>query len=92
MKNITVTVDDELYRLSRIRAAEAGTTVTGIVRACLVELSQAEGVEGETQIDHYNRLLQVTDGLIARMRASGRVFRVADNLPREELYNRDALR
>lgn len=32
MKNITVTVDDELYRRARVRAAENGTSVSAVVR------------------------------------------------------------
>ena len=35
MKNITLSVDDETYRLARIRAAEAGTSVSALVRAYL---------------------------------------------------------
>ena len=35
MKNITVTVDDELYRKARVRAAEEGTTVSSVVRHLL---------------------------------------------------------
>ena len=37
MKYITVSVDDEIYRLSRVKAAEAGTSVAGLVRSYLVE-------------------------------------------------------
>ncbi|MGH8565012.1 MAG: hypothetical protein ACREXW_13370 [Gammaproteobacteria bacterium] len=33
MKNITVSVDDETYRRSRIKAAEAGTSVSALVRS-----------------------------------------------------------
>ncbi len=32
MKNITLSIDDETYRLSRIKAAEAGTSVSALVR------------------------------------------------------------
>jgi plasmid stability protein len=32
VKNITVTVDDDLYRRARIRAAEEATTVSSVVR------------------------------------------------------------
>jgi len=36
MKNITVSVDEETYRLSRIKAAEEDTSVSALVRAYLV--------------------------------------------------------
>ena len=42
MKNITVSVDEELYRLSRVKAAEAGTSVAALVRSYLVELVQGQ--------------------------------------------------
>lgn len=42
MKNITVSIDDDLYERSRVIAAEKKTTVTGIVRDYLRELSGEE--------------------------------------------------
>ena len=54
MKTITVPVDEETYRLSRIKAAEAGTSVSALVRAYLVELVQ--GRIAETQFDRLRRL------------------------------------
>ncbi len=35
MKNITLKVDDETYRKARIRAAQAGTSVSAMVREFL---------------------------------------------------------
>jgi plasmid stability protein len=35
MKNITVTVPDEIYRRARIRAARKGTSVSALVRRFL---------------------------------------------------------
>ena len=46
MKNITVSVDDEVYRQARIKAAERDTSVSALVRQFLVELA-AEGGEFE---------------------------------------------
>lgn len=39
MKNITLSIEDELYEASRILAAERKTTVTGLVREFLRGLS-----------------------------------------------------
>ena len=86
-KNITVSIDEEIYRLSRIRAAEAGTTVTGLVRAYLTELAQ--GRTADTSFDHLRRL---QDETLEAIRARGGGLRAADNLPREALHQRDALR
>lgn len=38
MKNITVSVDEETYRLARIRATELGTSVSALVRSYLKTL------------------------------------------------------
>ena len=42
MKNITVSLDDELYERSRVLAAQRKTTVTGLVRDYLTSLSKAQ--------------------------------------------------
>ena len=42
MKNITLSVEDELYEESRVLAAQRKTTVTGMVREYLQSLSAAE--------------------------------------------------
>lgn len=41
MKNITVTVSDELYHEARVRAAQSRTTVTALVREYLQQLVDA---------------------------------------------------
>lgn len=42
MKNITLSIDDELYERSRVIAAQRKTTVTGLVRDYLRGLSNQE--------------------------------------------------
>jgi hypothetical protein len=48
MKNITVTVDDELYRHARICAAYRNTTLTELVRSFLFELEIEPGRHAQT--------------------------------------------
>ena len=50
MNNVTVTLDDELYRRTRIFAAEADTTVTAVVRDFLVTL-QGESAKQQQSPD-----------------------------------------
>ena len=95
MKNITVSVDEETYRLSRIRAAEAGTSVSALVREFLTEVNAGRTPEEataraiEAQKERARRMRQeVYDSMEAR----GSLFSASDRLPRDELYNRDALR
>jgi plasmid stability protein len=43
MKNVTVSLDDETWRKARIRAAEANTSVSALVKRFLNELGSGEG-------------------------------------------------
>ena len=84
MKNITVSVEDEIYHRARIRAAERRTSVSALVRVALRELAGEE-----TEFERLKRLEgEVASGL--RARRSG--FSGADRLSREDLHDRHALR
>lgn len=96
MKNITVSIDEETYRLSRVRAAELGTSVSALVRGYLAALGrgQATGIDDggygiETEAKRRRRLLTEA---FADIDARGGGLRMADNLAREALHDRDALR
>ena len=87
MKNITVSVDDETYRLSHIKAAESGTSVSALVRAYLTALVQSQEPESG-----FDRLRRRQDQTLAAIRARGGGLRSADNLPRDAVHQRDAVR
>ena len=91
MRNITVSVDDATYRRARIRAAELDTSVSALVREYLRSLSveRATGAPTETEDERRGRLLRE---VIADFDARGVGLRMADNLSRDELYDRDAAR
>ena len=96
MRNITVSVDEETHRLARIRAAELDTSVSALVREFLgnLALGQTAASEAgervpETEFERRSRLMHE---VIRDIRARGGGLRMADNLPRDELYDRDALR
>jgi plasmid stability protein len=80
VKNITVSVPDEVYRQARIRAAERGTSVSALVRDQLEELASEE--------TEFERLKRLQDEVIGSIEG----FSAADLLSREELHDRDALR
>ena len=85
MKNITVSVDEETYRYSRIRAAEMDTSVSALVRNYLRTLVADTASSGETPLERRRRLLnEVTEDFKRR----GVGLDMADNLPRSELYDR----
>lgn len=76
MKNITLSVDDETYRLARIAAAERNTTVSALVRDYLRTFARRDGGD----LDPAQALFSALD------RAQG--FRAADRLTREEAHDR----
>lgn len=88
MKTISVSVDDETHRLARIRAAETGTTVSAMMRELLTALLQSH-TETETEPERRRRRLKE---LMDEFERKGIGISSADNLTREELYDRHASR
>lgn len=96
MKNITVSIDEETHRRARIRAAELGTSVSALVRGYLRSLisrmareDEANRQDVETPDERRRRLLkEVLDDITA----NGGGLIMSENLPRDALYDRDAIR
>ena len=84
VKNITVSVDDEVYHKARMRAAERRTTVSAMVKKMLVEVA---GQETE-----FEQLRREEHELRARLLARGVRFKASGRLSRTELYERHAIR
>ena len=80
MKNITVSLPDDVYRRARIKAAERDTSVSALVREFLLRL-------GEEESDFERRRRLQTEVL-----ASLKNFRGGDRVTREEAHERNALR
>ena len=80
VKNITVSVPDDVYRRARIRAAETGTSVSALVRNHLERMAIEE--------TEFERLKRLQDEVIDSIEG----FSAADRLSRDEVHDRDALR
>ena len=89
MRNITVSVDDETYRQARIRAAEMDTSVSALVREYLRALSYSRA-EAQNQETASQRRMRKLHEAREQLRRNGTKFRVADNVPRDQLYDRHA--
>ena len=76
MKNITVSVPDDVYRDARIRAAERGTSVSALVAEYLRSLSEQDSEF--TRLEAQQR--QVQDQIDR--------FRARDRLDRDEIHGR----
>jgi plasmid stability protein len=76
MKNITVSVPDEVYRRARIRAAEQGRSVSALVAEFLHSLS-----DSDSEFARLETLQQEVQAQIIR-------FRGGDRLERELVHDR----
>ena len=76
MKNITVSVSDDIYRAARIRAAELGKSVSALVAEYLSSLSEREA--------EFSRL----EAKQRRVQNEIRRFRARDRLSRDEVHDR----
>jgi plasmid stability protein len=76
MKNITVSVPDDVYRAARIRAAERGRSVSALVGEYLRSLSDADA--------EFSRLEAQQQQVQAEIDA----FRAGDRLGRDEIHDR----
>jgi len=80
MKNITVSVPDDVHRRARIKAAERDTSVSALVREFLIGLG-----EEESEFERRRRLQ-------AEVIATIKKFRAGDRVSRDEAHERDAIR
>ena len=82
MKKITISVDDETHRLAKEWAARRGMSVSALVREYFSGLPRKYP-------EHPKRTLSE---IIAEIRARGGGIDPSENLTRDELYDRNALR
>ena len=80
MKNITLKIDDATYRRARLKAAEAGTSVSAMVREFLVRETSAEDDREARRIAALEELFQ-----FAEERGKVRLEPLVP-LTREEIY------
>ena len=76
MKNLTVTIPDEVYRRARIRAAEAGTSVSSLVAEFLRSL--------DARAADFDRRARLQSEVMSEIKA----FSAGDRLARDEVHNR----
>ena len=76
MKNITVSVGDEIYRRARIAAAERETSVSALVRQFLIDVATKESERERLKREE------------AELRDAVKAFRAADRLSRADVHAR----
>jgi hypothetical protein len=80
VRNVTVSLNDEVYRRARVKAAERDTSLSALVRDFLISL-------GEEETD-FERRKRLQDEVLHSITA----FRANDRLSRDEAHDRRALR
>jgi hypothetical protein len=76
MKNVTVSVPDDVYRVARIRAAEGGSSVSALVAGYLRSLGEREAEFSRLE-EQQSQIFDEVDHFSAR-----------DRLGRDELHRR----
>ena len=76
MKNITVSVPDEVYRAARVRAAERGTSLSGLVADYLRSLSERDAELARLEARRRRIIVELTQ------------FSASDRLSRDEIHER----
>ncbi len=80
MRNITVSLNDEVYRRARIKAAERDTSVSALVRDFLESLAADES--------EFERRKRLQREIIKTIRS----FQAGDRLTREQAHERTPIR
>ncbi|MCC5838987.1 MAG: hypothetical protein JJT96_02600 [Opitutales bacterium] len=80
MKNITVSVDDEIYRKARITAAERDTSVSALVKEFLLSLN--------VETPGHQDLKEEQEALLDSIWQRHPNFSSSENLSREALHER----
>lgn len=96
MKNITVSVDEKTYEALEKEATRKGMRISDLVcnslRQLLISAEVPDPVTSPVSTEERERLHHLRKKVLASIDARGAGLRAADNLPREALYDRDALR
>jgi plasmid stability protein len=80
VKNVTISLPDDVYRRARITAAERDTSLSALVRDLLMKLG-----DEEPNSEQRKRLQKEVLATVRRFRAGGR-------LSRDQAHDRNALR
>jgi plasmid stability protein len=80
VKNLTISLPDDVYRRARVRAAEHDTSVSALVREFLEKLE-------DTPSD-FERRKRLQREILAGIKS----FRGGDRLTRDQVHDRNALR
>jgi plasmid stability protein len=93
MKNVTISLDDHTHRRARIRAAELGKSLSGLVRDLLENLDGAAGPGEEIMPSgitrsEFERLHREELELRKKLLEKPTGFRASDRLTRDEVHDR----
>jgi cell fate (sporulation/competence/biofilm development) regulator YlbF (YheA/YmcA/DUF963 family) len=83
VRNVTLSLPDDLYKQARIKAAEQEVSISGLVKKLLTEFVQRESTFERLQRHQNETLAEIR----RELRERGEHFDPNDRLTREELYD-----
>jgi plasmid stability protein len=83
MAKITVSVPDKVYDAARLLAAEAGTSVSALVREYLTRIAAQES--------DFVQLLALQEAMLLAVHKEGICYSATNRMTRDEVHDREAL-
>ena len=91
MKNITISLPNDVYKKARIKAAEQDTSLSGLVRDLLTRATEAEEIESGS-LRRKRAIQAILAEIHESQRTRGEYFDASHRLSRDEIHDRKALR
>jgi macrodomain Ter protein organizer (MatP/YcbG family) len=91
VKNVTISLPDEVYRRVRIKAAERETSLSGFIAGLLEEAARTDDLEAAERA-RKDRIALMVQEIHASQAARGKYFNASRRMTREEVHDRKTLR
>jgi hypothetical protein len=87
LKNVTVSLRDEVYRRARIKAAELETSLSGFIASLLEEVARTDDLESAERA-RKERIARTLDEIHASQAGRGKYFNASRRMTREQIHER----
>jgi hypothetical protein len=73
MRNVTISMDDDLYKTTRVEAAKAGKSMSRFIAETVADRIQGKAQTAEQRRERLARLQKVFDGPLLPISVNGRM-------------------
>jgi hypothetical protein len=91
VKNVTVSLPDEVYRRARIKGAERETSLSGFIAGLLEEVARTDDLESAERARR-ERIAGILHEIHASQASRGKYFNASRRMTREQIHDRKTLR